>query len=51
VHAGRHKLAVDLRTVGLPDADLEVGVPADLYEYYGLTVPRVVAAARELTRP
>ena len=29
--AGRRKLAVDLRNVGLPDADLEVGVPAGLY--------------------
>lgn len=48
--AGRRKLAVDLRAVGLPDADLEVGVPADLYEHYGLTVRGVVAAARELAR-
>jgi transketolase len=49
--AGRRRLAADLRNVGLPDADLEVGVPADLYEYYGLTVRGVVAAARELARP
>lgn len=46
--AGRNKLAVDLRNVGLPDADLEVGTPAELYEHYGLTVGGVLAAAREL---
>jgi transketolase len=48
--AGRHGLAVALATVGLPDADLEVGMPADLYEYYGLTVGGVVSAARALVR-
>jgi transketolase len=48
--AGRRKLAVDLRNVGLPDADLEVGVPAVLYEHYGLTVRGVVTAALELAR-
>ena len=45
------RLGACLRSVGLPDTDLEVGVPADLYEYYGLTVPAVVAAARDLARP
>jgi len=40
--AGRRKLAVDLDKVALPDVDLEVGVPAELYEYYGLTVDNVV---------
>ncbi len=49
--AGRRRLGAGLRSVGLPDTDLEVGVPADLYEYYGLTVPAVVAAARDLARP
>ncbi|MBO0824640.1 MAG: transketolase [Actinobacteria bacterium] len=48
--AGRQRLDVALRAVALPDADLEVGVPADLYEYYGLTVDGVVAAARDLVR-
>ncbi|WP_300614242.1 transketolase C-terminal domain-containing protein [Trebonia sp.] len=44
----RHKLAVDLKQAALPDKDLEVGVPAELYEYYGLTVAGVVARALEL---
>jgi len=48
--AGRHSLGVALANVGLPDTDLEVGMPADLYEYYGLTVDGVVAAARALVR-
>ncbi len=46
----RHKLAVDLMQAALPDKDLEVGVPAELYEYYGLTVDGVVAKALELTK-
>jgi transketolase len=46
--AGRHRLSVHLRNVGLPDADLEVGAPAELYEYYNLNVGGVLAAAREL---
>jgi transketolase len=45
----RHRLAVELDQVALPAADLEVGVPAELYEYYGLTVDGV-AAARELVK-
>jgi transketolase len=49
--AGRRGLTVALRALALPDADLEVGVPADLYEYYGLTVPGVVTAALALVRP
>ena len=48
---GRRGLAAALRAVALPDADLEVGVPADLYEHYGLTVAGVVTAARDLVRP
>lgn len=46
----RHKLAVDLMQAALPDKDLEVGVPAELYEYYGLTVNGVVAKALELAK-
>jgi len=46
----RHKLAVDLKQAALPDKDLEVGVPAELYEYYGLTVNGVVAKALELVK-
>jgi transketolase len=45
---GRHKLAVDLTSVALPDADLEVAVPAELYSYYGLTVAGVRAAISAL---
>jgi transketolase len=48
--AGRRRLGVALRNVGLPDADLEVGMPADLYEYYGFTTDGVTAAARALAR-
>jgi transketolase len=48
--AGRRKLGVDLASVALPDVDLEVGVPAELYEYYGLTPAGVVRAALKLTR-
>jgi transketolase len=44
----RHRLTAALARVGLPDADLEVGVPAALYEHYGLTVNGVVGAALEL---
>jgi transketolase len=47
----RHKLAVDLAHVALPDQDLEVAVPAELYEYYGLTVDGVVGKALALTGP
>ena len=46
----RHRLAVELAQVALPATDLEVGVPAELYEYYGLTPPGVAAAARELVK-
>lgn len=44
----RHRLAVDLERIALPDADLEVAVPAELYEYYGLTVGGVVEKVRGL---
>ena len=33
----RAGLSVAADQVALPDKDLEVGVPAELYEYYGLT--------------
>lgn len=45
---GRRGLAVPLRTLALPDADLEVGVPAALLELYGLTPDGVVAEVHEL---
>jgi transketolase len=44
----RHKITADLAQAALPDVDLEVGVPAELYEYYGLTVAGVVAGALQL---
>ena len=47
---GRAGLAVRLAQVALPDQDLEVGVPAELYEYYGLTVAGVVDHARKLVK-
>ena len=46
----RHKIVADLAQCALPDVDLEVGVPAELYEYYGLTVAGVVARALELAK-
>jgi transketolase len=46
---GRNGVAVRLDRVALPDEDLEVGVPAALYEYYKLTPAGVVTKALELT--
>jgi transketolase len=46
----RHRLAVDLGQVALPAVDLEVGVPAELYEHYGLTVAGVAKKALGLVR-
>jgi transketolase len=46
----RAGLSVRLGQVALPDQDLEVGVPAELYEYYGLTVGNVVDRARKLAK-
>ena len=46
----RHKIVANLAQAALPDVDLEVGVPAELYEYYGLTVAGVVAMALELAK-
>jgi transketolase len=48
--AGRRRLGVALAAVGLPDTDLEVGMPTDLYDYYGLTVDGVAGAARAMVR-
>lgn len=45
---GRNGISAQLGHVALPDEDLAVGVPAELYERYGLTVPNVVAKARAL---
>jgi transketolase len=46
---GRGRLDLRLASIALPDTDLEVGVPAELYEYYGLTPAGVAAAALKLT--
>jgi transketolase len=46
---GRKGLAVRLDRVALPDEDLEVGVPAELYEYYKLTPAGVITRALALT--
>jgi len=46
----RAGLSVRLGQVALPDQDLEVGVPAELYEYYGLTVANVADRARKLAK-
>jgi transketolase len=46
----RAGLSVRMGQVALPDQDLEVGVPAELYEYYGLTVSNVAHHARKLAR-
>jgi transketolase len=46
----RAGLSVRLDQVALPDVDLEVGVPADLYEHYGLTPSNVADKARRLVR-
>jgi transketolase len=46
----RHRLTADLASAALPDTDLEVGVPAELYEHYGLTVGGVVARALQLMK-
>jgi len=46
----RAGLSVRLAQVALPDQDLEVGVPAELYEYYGLTAGNVADRARKLAK-
>ena len=45
-----HEIRARTSQAALPAKDLEVGVPADLYEYYGLTVEGVTAKALDLTR-
>jgi transketolase len=44
----RHGVPARLSIHGLPDQDLEVGTPADLYEYYKLTPAGVSARVKEL---
>jgi len=46
----RYRLTADLASVALPDTDLEVGVPAELYEHYGMTAGGVVAKALQLVK-
>ena len=46
----RAGLSVKLDQVALPDQDLEVGVPSELYEFYGLTAANVAQKALNLTR-
>ncbi|HXW45383.1 MAG TPA: transketolase C-terminal domain-containing protein [Streptosporangiaceae bacterium] len=46
--AGKYRVSAALEHVSLPDWDLEVGMPAELYEFYGLTVDGVRAAALHL---
>jgi transketolase len=48
--AGRNRLVVGLDQCALPARDLEVGVPAELYEHYGLTPAGVVDRALKLVR-
>lgn len=48
--AGRGGVAARIDTIGLPDGDLAVAVPAQLFERYGLTVNNVVARALDMTR-
>ncbi|KQZ74954.1 transketolase family protein [Nocardioides sp. Root151] len=45
---GRNGVATRFGSVALPDADLEVGVPAELLEVYGITVEGVARTARDL---
>jgi transketolase len=47
---GRAGVTTRLATMALPDEDLEVGVPADLYKHYGFTPAGVAARARALLR-
>ena len=47
---GRNGVSARVGHVALPDEDLEVGVPADLYEYYGLTPAGAVNKALELVQ-
>jgi len=45
---GRHGVSTRLDRCALPDRDLEVGTPAELHEYYGLTPDAVCQRARQL---
>jgi len=46
--AGKYRVSAALRSVSLPDWDLEVGMPAELYDFYGLTVEGVRNATHQL---
>ncbi|WP_182347139.1 transketolase family protein [Tomitella gaofuii] len=46
--AARGGSSVRVASVALPDEDLEVGVPTDLLEHYGITSAAVASAATEL---
>ncbi|WP_067933581.1 transketolase family protein [Alicyclobacillus kakegawensis] len=46
----RHGISVPLASVGLPDEDLEVGVPSYLLERYGVSVDGIVAKVNEVLR-
>jgi len=45
---GRERIAIPFASLALPDADLEVGVPAALHEFYGLTPAGVAERVRRL---
>jgi transketolase len=45
---GRYGVSTQLDCVALPDEDLEVGVPAELHEHYGLTPDSVLQRATDL---
>ncbi|HTU72351.1 MAG TPA: transketolase C-terminal domain-containing protein [Trebonia sp.] len=45
-----HRVPAEVAQLALPAADLEVGVPAELYEHYGLTVEGVARKALALAR-
>lgn len=47
---GRNGLATRLGIVALPDEDLEVGVPAELLDHYGITIEGVTTQALTLIR-
>ncbi|MCL2583549.1 MAG: hypothetical protein FWE35_13980 [Streptosporangiales bacterium] len=46
----KHQIQARLKQAALPAADLEVGVPAELYEHYGLTAATVTTKALDLIR-
>ncbi len=44
----QHKLPTDLARAALPDEDLEVAAPRQLYDHYGLTTSKIADRARQL---